>query len=96
MAIFDGPDALGGGGDVPVHGLGCWSPMPRRPPNRCRQPADTPGRLGRLYLPAIAVILANPKAILFYMGVLPGFFDLSRLTGPRHRRDRGAFGRLSR
>jgi threonine/homoserine/homoserine lactone efflux protein len=29
----------------------------------------------------IAVILANPKAILFYMGVLPGFFDLSRLTG---------------
>ena len=30
----------------------------------------------------VAVILANPKAILFYMGVLPGFFDLSRITGP--------------
>jgi threonine/homoserine/homoserine lactone efflux protein len=30
----------------------------------------------------IAVILANPKAILFYMGILPGFFDLTRLTGP--------------
>ena len=29
----------------------------------------------------VAVILANPKAILFYMGVLPGFFDLTRLTG---------------
>lgn len=29
----------------------------------------------------VAVILANPKAILFYMGVLPGFFDLSSLTG---------------
>ena len=30
----------------------------------------------------VTAILANPKAILFYMGVLPGFFDLSRVTGP--------------
>jgi threonine/homoserine/homoserine lactone efflux protein len=28
----------------------------------------------------VAVILSNPKAVLFYMGVLPGFFDLSRVT----------------
>jgi threonine/homoserine/homoserine lactone efflux protein len=28
----------------------------------------------------VAVILSNPKAILFYMGVLPGFFDLTGLT----------------
>lgn len=28
----------------------------------------------------VAVILGNPKAILFYMGVLPGFFDLTALT----------------
>ena len=28
----------------------------------------------------VAVILSNPKAMLFYMGVLPGFFDLSRVT----------------
>lgn len=28
----------------------------------------------------IAVILSNPKAILFYMGVLPGFFDLTKIT----------------
>lgn len=28
----------------------------------------------------VAVILANPKAILFYMGVLPGFFDLTQIT----------------
>ncbi|MCV6584417.1 MAG: LysE family translocator [Marinibacterium sp.] len=28
----------------------------------------------------VAAILGNPKAILFYMGVLPGFFDLSRVT----------------
>lgn len=30
----------------------------------------------------LAAILGNPKAILFYMGVLPGFFDLSRVTAP--------------
>jgi len=30
----------------------------------------------------VAVILGNPKAILFYMGVLPGFFDLTALTWP--------------
>ena len=28
----------------------------------------------------VAVIIANPKAILFYMGVLPGFFDLTQVT----------------
>ena len=30
----------------------------------------------------VAVILANPKAILFYMGMLPGFFDVGSLTWP--------------
>lgn len=34
------------------------------------------------FLAGVAVILSNPKAILFYMGVLPGFFDLTRLTWP--------------
>lgn len=28
----------------------------------------------------MVAILGNPKAILFYMGVLPGFFDLSKVT----------------
>jgi len=28
----------------------------------------------------VVVILSNPKAVLFYMGVLPGFFDLTRIT----------------
>lgn len=28
----------------------------------------------------VACILGNPKAILFYMGVLPGFFDLSEIN----------------
>ncbi len=32
------------------------------------------------FMAGVAVILGNPKAILFYMGVLPGFFDLTRLT----------------
>jgi threonine/homoserine/homoserine lactone efflux protein len=47
-----------------------------------------PGRDSRLTRPGrwagfaagVAVILGNPKAILFYMGVLPGFFDISRIT----------------
>lgn len=38
-----------------------------------------PGRFAG-FAAGIAVILGNPKAILFYMGVLPGFFDLTRLT----------------
>ena len=34
------------------------------------------------FMAGVAVILGNPKAILFYMGVLPGFFDLTVLTWP--------------
>lgn len=33
------------------------------------------------FVAGVVVILSNPKAILFYMGVLPGFFDVGRLTG---------------
>ena len=29
------------------------------------------------FIVGVVVILGNPKAILFYMGVLPGFFDLT-------------------
>jgi len=39
-----------------------------------------PGHLAG-FSAGVAVILANPKAILFYMGVLPGFFDLTRING---------------
>lgn len=38
-----------------------------------------PGTLAG-FMAGLAVILGNPKAILFYMGVLPGFFDLTRIT----------------
>jgi len=32
------------------------------------------------FFAGVAVILSNPKAILFYMGVLPGFFDLTKIN----------------
>jgi threonine/homoserine/homoserine lactone efflux protein len=38
-----------------------------------------PGRLAG-FATGVAVVIGNPKAILFYMGVLPGFFDLTRVN----------------
>ncbi|WP_126978857.1 LysE family translocator [Frigidibacter oleivorans] len=51
------------------------------------RPLTTDSRLTRPGLWAgfsagVAAILGNPKAILFYMGVLPGFFDLTRVGWP--------------
>ncbi|MEL6416082.1 MAG: LysE family translocator [Pseudomonadota bacterium] len=48
-------------------------------------PIDADSRLNRPgawagFLAGLAAILANPKAVLFYMGMLPGFFDLSAIT----------------
>ena len=41
-----------------------------------------PGRLAG-FMTGVAAVIGNPKAILFYMGVLPGFFgDLSHLKLP--------------
>ncbi|PZQ97585.1 MAG: lysine transporter LysE [Cereibacter sphaeroides] len=40
-----------------------------------------PGRWAG-FAAGVAAILGNPKAILFYMGVLPGFFDLRNVTYP--------------
>lgn len=53
-----------------------------------RKPAAAPGTDSRLTRPGVwagfsvglAAIIGNPKAILFYAGALPGFFDLSRVT----------------
>jgi len=47
---------------------------------------DTDSRLTRPgmwagFVAGLVVILGNPKAILFYAGMLPGFFDLTRLNG---------------
>ena len=38
-----------------------------------------PGMLAG-FLAGVLVILGNPKAILFYMGILPGFFDLTTVS----------------
>lgn len=51
------------------------------------QPINPDSRLARPgmwagFLAGVAVILANPKAILFYSGMLPGFFDVTALTWP--------------
>ena len=32
------------------------------------------------FIAGVLVIIGNPKAILFYIGILPGFFDVARLT----------------
>ena len=32
------------------------------------------------FLAGLAVIIGNPKAMLFYIGILPGFFDVSKIT----------------
>jgi threonine/homoserine/homoserine lactone efflux protein len=55
-----------------------------------RKPAASIGADSRLTRPGIwaglsvgvAAVIGNPKAILFYMGALPGFFALERLTAP--------------
>jgi threonine/homoserine/homoserine lactone efflux protein len=55
-----------------------------------RKPAATLNADSRLTRPGlwagftvgVAAVIGNPKAILFYMGALPGFFTLERLTAP--------------
>jgi threonine/homoserine/homoserine lactone efflux protein len=55
-----------------------------------RKPAATLNPDSRLTRPGlwagfsvgVAAVIGNPKAILFYMGALPGFFTLDRLTAP--------------
>jgi threonine/homoserine/homoserine lactone efflux protein len=32
------------------------------------------------FLTGVVAVTGNPKAILFYMGVLPGFFDLTKVS----------------
>ena len=53
-----------------------------------RMPVAQPVVAGRLTQPGVLtgflagslVILGNPKAILFYLGILPGFFDIESLS----------------
>ncbi|MGP9803490.1 LysE family translocator [Paracoccus sp. NSM] len=51
------------------------------------RPVATDGRLTRAggwagFSAGLLAIIGNPKAALFYVGVLPGFFPIGRLTGP--------------
>ena len=34
------------------------------------------------FVVGVAAVIGNPKAILFYMGMLPGFFDLTHVSAP--------------
>jgi threonine/homoserine/homoserine lactone efflux protein len=34
------------------------------------------------FMAGLMVIIGNPKAVLFYMGVLPNFFDINNITTP--------------
>lgn len=43
--------------------------------SRLTKPGVLPG-----FLAGLIAILGNPKAVLFYLGVLPGFFDLRTVT----------------
>lgn len=45
--------------------------------SRLTRPGVWPG-----FLAGLVAILGNPKAVLFYIGVLPGFFDLREVTAP--------------
>jgi threonine/homoserine/homoserine lactone efflux protein len=44
-------------------------------PSQLTQPGFLPGFVAGLF-----VIIGNPKAILFYIGILPGFFDVATVT----------------
>lgn len=48
---------------------------PINPDSRLTRPGMWAG-----FMAGVAVILANPKAILFYGGMLPGYFNLTTLT----------------
>ncbi|NCO86060.1 MAG: LysE family translocator [Rhodobacterales bacterium] len=50
---------------------------PINPDSRLTRPGMWAG-----FMAGVAVILANPKAILFYSGMLPGFFDVTALSWP--------------
>ncbi|NQV67289.1 MAG: LysE family translocator [Rhodobacteraceae bacterium] len=43
-------------------------------------PRLTKPGLGAGFLTGVVAVTGNPKAILFYMGVLPGFFDLTQVS----------------
>ena len=64
-----------GGGYLVYLGIQFWL----RPPATVETtPVETGGR-GRAYLSGVLLTFGNPKVILFYLGLLPTFIDLTRL-----------------
>lgn len=53
----------------------------RADPDRAFQNPDGNEKGFKLFLAGFGITLGNPKAILFHMGFLPAFFDLSMVTG---------------
>lgn len=49
-------------------------------PIRADSRLTRPGKMAG-FLTGVAAVIGNPKAILFYMSVLPGSFDLSQVNG---------------
>ncbi len=57
-----------------------------RSPADVDQPQQTVATSGvSNWLSGLLITLANPKVILFYLGLLPTFIDLAIVDGPRHR-----------
>jgi threonine/homoserine/homoserine lactone efflux protein len=47
----------------------------------CLEPSDFPIKSGlRGFISGLLITLSNPKVIIFYIGILPGFIDLSALA----------------
>jgi len=59
-----------------VLGIALW----RSTPSGAADAAPMPGSLGGDFLAGLLITLGDQKAILFYLGFLPGFVDLKRAT----------------
>lgn len=74
--LFVGVRLLGGGYLI---WLG-WKMWAAEAPAAAPSPRVRRSR-GRTFLAGLLVTLGNPKVILFYLGFLPAFMDLSQMTG---------------
>ena len=68
------------GGAVILAGMGALLIRQADKPITGASALTAPGMLAG-FMAGVMVIIGNPKAILFYMGILPGFFDLRALNG---------------
>lgn len=57
-------------------GVKAWRAGPLNP----NEPANAPKSRVRGFMSGLLLTLSNPKVIVFYVGILPGFMDLSALS----------------